>query len=68
MSIVGAMPSARATVWFHQSSTIDRIVDDDRASTLGISFRDAGKYVYDGVPSSLFEAICRAAVGWRLFQ
>ena len=53
---------------FNQSSTIDRIVYDDRESTLGISFRDAGKYVYDGVPSSLFEAICRAAVGWRLFQ
>ena len=68
MSIVGAMPSARATVWFHQSSTIDRIVDDDRASTLCISFRDTGKYVYDGVPSSLFEAFCRAPSAGGFFN
>ena len=53
---------------FNQSSTIDRIVYDDRASTLFISFRDTGKYVYDGVPSSLFEAFCRAPSAGGFFN
>jgi hypothetical protein len=53
---------------FNQSSTIDRIVYDDRASTLCISFRDTGKYVYDGVPSSLFEAFCRAPSAGGFFN
>jgi hypothetical protein len=53
---------------FNQSSTIDRIVYDDQARTLCISFRDTGKYVYEGVPSSLFEAFCRASSAGGFFN
>lgn len=53
---------------FSQSSMIDHIVYDDAARTLCIAFRDAGKYVYDGVPAALFEAFCRAASAGTFFN
>ena len=53
---------------FNQSSMIDRIVYDDEARTLCISFRETGKYVYDGVPSSLFAAFCRAPSAGAFFN
>jgi hypothetical protein len=46
---------------FRQSSIIDRVTFDDEASRLCISFRQTGKYVYDDVPDTLFDALCRAA-------
>lgn len=53
---------------FPQSSIIDRIIYDDEARTLCISFRDTGKYVYEGVPAALFEAFCRAASAGIFFN
>jgi hypothetical protein len=53
---------------FPQSSIIDRIHYDDEARTLCISFRDTGKYIYEGVPAALFEAFCRAASAGSFFN
>ncbi|MBE1526888.1 hypothetical protein GGC65_001344 [Sphingopyxis sp. OAS728] len=53
---------------FPQSSIIDRILYDDEARTLCISFRDTGKYVYEGVPAALFEAFRRAASAGSFFN
>jgi hypothetical protein len=39
---------------------IDRISFDDEASTLCVSFRDTGKYLYYDVPDTLFDALCEA--------
>jgi hypothetical protein len=46
---------------FRKSSMIDRVTFDDEASTLCVSFRQTGKYVYDDVPGTLFDALCKAA-------
>ena len=53
---------------FPQSSIIDRIAYDEAARTLAISFRDTGKYIYDGVPLALFEAFCRAGSAGTFFN
>ena len=53
---------------FPQSSSIDRIVYDEAARTLAISFRETGKYIYDGVPAALFEAFCRAGSAGTFFN
>lgn len=53
---------------FPQSSIIDRIAYDEAARTLAISFRDTGKYIYDGVPAALFDAFCRAASAGTFFN
>jgi hypothetical protein len=53
---------------FSQSATIDQIVYDAAARTLSIAFHDSGKYVYDGVPETLFEAFCRARSAGAFFH
>jgi hypothetical protein len=53
---------------FPQSSIIDRIIYDDEARTLCISFRDTGNYIYEGVPAALFETFCRAASAGSFFN
>ncbi|WP_293699850.1 MULTISPECIES: KTSC domain-containing protein [unclassified Sphingopyxis] len=53
---------------FSQSSTIDRIAYDAAARTLSIAFYDSGKYIYDGVPETLFEAFCRAGSAGAFFH
>ena len=45
---------------FARSSIIDRIAFDEAADTLRVWFRQAGQYVYYGVPRSLFEAMFEA--------
>ena len=45
---------------FKQSSMIDRVSFDEEASTLCVSFRQTGKYVYYEVPRGLFDALCKA--------
>lgn len=45
---------------FQQSSMIERVAYDDEAGSLCVSFRGTGKYVYYGVPSALFDALCKA--------
>ena len=47
---------------------IERAVFDDAAGTLTISFRPTGKYIYDDVPSALFDELCRAASAGSYFN
>ena len=37
----------------------DRIVFDDEAETLAISFRQSGKYIYHGVPRAIYDALAQ---------
>lgn len=50
------------------SSLIDRIVFDDEAETLAISFRQSGKYIYHGVPRAIYEALSKAQSAGRFFN
>lgn len=51
-----------------QSSVIDRIVFDDDAETLSIWFRQSGRYIYEGVPRAIYDALARAPSAGRFFQ
>ncbi|MCE7798132.1 KTSC domain-containing protein [Sphingobium sufflavum] len=50
------------------SSMIDRVAFDDDTNILAVSFRQTGKYVYYGVPSSLFDALCQAGSAGSFFN
>lgn len=50
------------------SSMIRRIVFDDEASTLLICFRSGLRYVYDGVPRAIYDALGRAGSVGRFFN
>ena len=45
---------------FKSSSMIERVAFDDDTNVLAVSFRQTGKYVYYGVPGSIFDALCQA--------
>jgi hypothetical protein len=51
-----------------RSSLIDRIVFDDDAETLIVSFRERGRYVYRGVPRALYDAFGKAASAGQFFN
>lgn len=51
-----------------RSSMINRIVFDDEAGTLQVSFRSGLKYIYDGVPRAIYDALGRAASAGRYFN
>jgi hypothetical protein len=51
-----------------QSSLIDRIVFDDEAETLTISFRNARRYIYQGVPRAIYDALAQASSAGRYFN
>lgn len=50
------------------SSLIERIVFDDDAGTLAISFRQSGKYIYHGVPRAIYDALGKAQSAGRYFN
>ena len=50
------------------SSMIDRIVFDDEAETLAITFRQSGSYLYHGVPRAIYDALARAQSAGRFFN
>lgn len=50
------------------SSMIDRIVFDDEAETLVISFKQSGRYVYSGVPRAIYDALGKAASAGAYFN
>ena len=51
------------------SSMIDRIVFDDDAHTLSVSFRGSGRrYTYLDVPRSIYDALARAGSAGRYFN
>ena len=47
---------------------IDRIVFDEDAATLAISFRQSGRYIYHGVPRAIYEALSKAQSAGRFFN
>lgn len=51
-----------------QSSLISRIAYDDEAHTLWIWFRQTGKYVYQGVPRAIYDALKAAPSAGRMFN
>jgi hypothetical protein len=69
----GTAVKVKRCVWmrgcrFKQSSMIERVVFDDEAHTLCISFRQADKYVYYDVPATIFDALCAAKSAGRYFN
>ncbi len=51
-----------------RSSLIDRIVFDEEAHTLLVSFRNARRYLYHGVPRAIYDALAGAASAGRFFN
>lgn len=51
-----------------KSSMIHRIVFDEEAQTLQVSFRSGLKYIYEGVPRAIYDALGRAASAGRFFN
>lgn len=47
---------------------IERITFDEDTNILAISFKETGKYLYYGVPGSLFEALCEAGSVGSVFN
>jgi hypothetical protein len=47
---------------------IQRIVFDEDAQTLQVSFRSGLKYIFDGVPRAIYDALGRAASAGRFFN
>lgn len=50
------------------SSLIDRIVFDEDAHTLAITFRNSRRYIYEGVPRAIYDAFGKAASAGRFFN
>ena len=50
------------------SSMIRRVAFDEDANRLSIWFRDSGRYIYEGVPRSIYDALCRASSAGRFFN
>ncbi|MFL6845080.1 MAG: KTSC domain-containing protein [Allosphingosinicella sp.] len=50
------------------SSVIERIVYDDEARSLAISFRETGRYIYSDVPDAIYEGLCKAPSAGRYFN
>ncbi|HEU0045773.1 KTSC domain-containing protein [Sphingomonas sp.] len=51
-----------------QSSLIKRVVFDEEAGTLLVSFRSGLRYIYDGVPRAIYDALGKAASAGRFFN
>ena len=51
-----------------KSSLIQRIVFDDEAETLRVSFRSGFRYIYEGVPRAVYDALGKAASAGRYFN
>lgn len=47
---------------------VERITYDLDARALAVTFRETGKYIYEGVPEALFDAFCRAASAGTFFN
>ena len=47
---------------------IQRIMFDDDAQELRVSFRSGLKYIYEGVPRAIYDALGRAASAGRFFN
>lgn len=50
------------------SSLIRRVVFDDEAETLQVSFRSGLRYIYEGVPRAIYDALGKAGSAGRFFN
>lgn len=50
------------------SAMIERVLFDDEAETLCISFRQSGQYIYEGVPRAIYDALAKATSAGRFFN
>lgn len=50
------------------SSMIRRVVFDEEAGTLQVSFRSGLRYIYDGVPRAIYDALGVAASAGQFFN
>lgn len=50
------------------SRVIERIVYDEEAANLFISFRETGRYLYSGVPRAIYEGLKKAPSPGRYFN
>ncbi|HEU0135329.1 MAG TPA: KTSC domain-containing protein [Allosphingosinicella sp.] len=50
------------------SSVIERIVYDEEESALFICFRETGRYLYSGVPRTIYEGLKKASSPGRYFN
>lgn len=51
-----------------RSSLIDRIVFDEDDGTLAITFRNARRYIYAGVPRAIYDGLRTAASAGHFFN
>lgn len=51
-----------------RSSLIDRIVYDEDAGTLAVTFRNARRYIYSGVPRAVYDAFKRTTSAGNVFN
>jgi hypothetical protein len=51
-----------------RSSLIDRIVYDEDAGTLAVTFRNARRYIYSGVPRAVYDAFKKAGSAGTYFN
>ena len=51
-----------------KSSMIRRVVFDDEAGTLLVCFRSGLRYIYEGVPRAIYDAIGKAASAGQFFN
>jgi hypothetical protein len=51
-----------------RSSLIKRVVFDEEAGTLLVSFRSGLRYIYEGVPRAVYDALGRATSAGRFFN
>ena len=50
------------------SAMIERVLFDDEAETLCISFRQSGQYIYEGVPRAIYDALAKAKSAGAFFN
>ena len=51
-----------------RSSLIDRVVYDEDAGTLAVTFRGARRYIYSGVPRAVYDAFKKAGSAGSFFN
>jgi hypothetical protein len=50
------------------SRVIARVAYDEDEKSLSIWFRETGRYIYSGVPTAIYEALCRAPSAGRFYN
>lgn len=51
-----------------RSSLIDRVVYDEEAHTLAVTFRNARRYIYSDVPRAIYDGLKQAASTGHFFN